>query len=129
MYCCVQNQYLKNLRSVVMSNYKCVFDEYQRLAESLGIDKLEPSKKCLVEELVKQASFLLVELDILKEQISTYGAIQINKNGRQKQTEASKHYNRTLSTLSSLMKNINTIIGKSNDDGDDELEKFIKGLS
>jgi len=113
----------------MMSNYKCVFDEYNRLAQSLGIDKLEPSKKCLVEELVKQASFLLVELDILKEQISTYGAIQINKNGRQKQTEASKHYNRTLSTFSSLMKNIHSIIGKSSDDGDDELEKFLKGLS
>jgi hypothetical protein len=27
------------------------------------------------------------------------------------------------------MKNIHTIIGKSSDDGDDELEKFLKGLS
>lgn len=112
-----------------MSNMKCVHEEYQRLSASLGVDKLDDSKKVLVEELVKQASFLLVELDILKEQISTYGAIQINKNGRQKQTEASKHYNRTLSTFSSLMKNIHTIIGKSSDDGDDELEKFLKGLS
>lgn len=111
-----------------MSNSKCVFEEYRRLSESLGIEKLEASKKCLVEELAKQASFLLVELDILKEQIDTFGAIHINKNGRQKQSEASKHYNRTVLTFSSLMKNINSIIGKSADDGDDELEKFLKGL-
>lgn len=111
-----------------MSNIKCVSNEYERLATQLGIEKLEPSKKCLVEELVKQASFLLVELDILKEQIDTYGSIQINQNGRQKQTEASKHYNRTVLTFSSLMKNIHSIMGKTTDDGDDELEKFLKGL-
>lgn len=111
-----------------MSNIKCVHDEYQRLSVSLGVDRLDDSKKVLVEELVKQASFLLVELDILKEQIDTYGAIQVNKNGRQKQTEASKHYNRTVTTFSKIIKNIHSIIGKSADDGDDELEKFLKGL-
>lgn len=111
-----------------MSNMKCVYDAYQKLNSQLGIDKLEPTKKCLVEELAKQASFLLVELDILKEQIETYGAIQINKNGRQKQSEASKHYNRTVLTFSSIIKNIHSIIGKSQDDGDDALEQFLKGL-
>ena len=111
-----------------MSNMKCVHDAYQKLNSELGIEKLDPTKKCLVEELTKQASFLLVELDILKEQIDTYGAIQINKNGRQKQTEASKHYNRTVITFSSVIKNIYSIIGKSADDGDDELEQFLKGL-
>lgn len=111
-----------------LSSIKCVSDAYEKLVESLGIEKLEPSKKCLVEELAKQASFLLIELDILKEQIETYGAIQINKNGRQKQTEASKHYNRTVLTFASLIKNIHTIIGKGNDDGDDELAEFLKGL-
>ncbi len=91
-----------------MSNIKCVHEEYQRLSTSLGVDKLDDSKKVLVEELVKQASFLLVELDILKEQIDTYGAIQVNKNGRQKQTEASKHYNRTVTTFSNIIKNLNS---------------------
>ncbi len=111
-----------------MSKMKCVHKQYEKLHQSLGIDKLEPSKQCLVDELAKQASFLLVELDILKEQIETYGAIQINKNGKQKQSEASKHYNRTVTTFSSLMKNINSIMGKTEDDGDDELEQFLKGL-
>lgn len=100
-----------------MSNTKCVHDEYQRLSASLGIEKYDESKKVLVEE-----------LDILKEQIDTYGAIQVNKNGRQKQTEASKHYNRTVTTFSNIIKNIHSIIGKSADDGDDELEKFLKGI-
>lgn len=111
-----------------MSNSKCVSDTYNKLYVSLGIEKLEQSKQCLVDELTKQASFLLVELDILKAQIDTYGAIQINQNGRQKQTEASKHYNRTVLTFSSLMKNIHAIIGKGSDDGDDELAEFLKGL-
>lgn len=111
-----------------MGKLKSVHEEYERLITELGIDKLEPQKKILVEELVKQASFLLVELNILKQQIETYGAIQVNKNGRQKQTEASKHYNRTVTTFSNIIKNINSIIGKSLEDGDDELEMFLRGL-
>lgn len=111
-----------------MSNIKYVNEEYLRLCDQLGVEKLEPNKRVLVEELVKQASFLLVELDILKEQIETYGAIQINKNGRQKQSEASRHYNRTLNSFTSLIKNIHSIIGKRDDDGDDELEQFLKSL-
>lgn len=107
---------------------KCVSDAYNQLHASLGIEKLEESKKCLVSELAKQASFLVVELDILKEQIETYGAIQINKNGKQKQTEASKHYNRTVMTFTSIMKNIHSIMGKRDDDSNDELERFLKEL-
>ena len=40
-----------------MSNMKCVHEEYQRLSASLGVDKLDDSKKVLVEELVKQLLF------------------------------------------------------------------------
>ena len=36
---------------------KCVADAYNQLHASLGIEKLEESKKCLVSELAKQASF------------------------------------------------------------------------
>ncbi len=111
-----------------MNEVKCVSETYNKLYASLGIAKLDESKQCLVDELAKQASFLIVELDILKAQIETYGSIQINKNGRQKNTEASKHYNRTVLTFSSLMKNIHSIIGKGNDDGEDELAEFLKGL-
>lgn len=112
----------------MMSKIKCVNDAYAKLHTSLGIEKLEPSKQCLVDELAKQAAFLIVELELLKEQIESYGAIQINKNGRQKQSEASKYYNRTVLTFASLMKNIHSIIGKRDDDGVDELEEFLKGL-
>lgn len=107
---------------------KCVYEEFKRLSKSLGLESLSEAKKCLVEELTKQASFLLVEMDILKDQINTYGAIQINKNGKQKQSEASKHYHKTVITFTTIMKNINSIIGKRDDENDDELERFLKGL-
>ena len=127
MFLYVQKKYLKNKKKKIMK-IKCVADAYNQLHASLGIEKLEESKKCLVSELAKQASFLVVELDILKEQIETYGAIQINKNGKQKQTEASKHYNRTVMTFTSIMKNIHSIMGKRDDDSNDELERFLKEL-
>ncbi|MCL2521269.1 MAG: hypothetical protein FWE36_00240 [Erysipelotrichales bacterium] len=111
-----------------MSNIKDVSEIYEKLRVELGIEKFEASKRCLVDELAKQASFLLCEIDVLQEQIKIHGSIQINKNGRQKQTEASKLYSKGLTTLVSVMKSINTIIGKVSDDGGDELEMFLNKM-
>ena len=54
-----------------------------------------------------------------------YQVIRMVAKNKQK---ASKHYNRTVTTFSNIINNIHSIICKSADDGDDELEKFLKGL-
>ena len=53
--------------------------EYQRLKD-LFVD-VEESKKNLVDELLKKAAFLKVELDDLELNIKKYGAIQRSNKG------------------------------------------------
>ena len=112
----------------MISDIKCINNAYKKLSTHLRIDALDERKKYLVIELVNQVAFLLVELNVIKEQIKVCGAIQVNSNGRQKQSEASKYYGKIVLVFSSLIKNIYSIIGKDEDQSDDELEKFLKGL-
>lgn len=125
MYSCVQKE---SLRNQIMSKVKCVYDEYTRLTSLFALDGLDSGKRTLVEELIQQAAFMKIELEILKEQIHTYGAVQISTSGKQRQSEPAKYYTKLVSSFSATLKTISVIIGKNSGDADDELDKFLKGL-
>lgn len=92
------------------------------------MDGLDSGKRTLVEELIQQAAFMKIELEILKEQIHAYGAVQISTSGKQRQSEPAKYYTKLVSSFSATLKTISVIIGKNSGDADDELDKFLKGL-
>lgn len=125
MYSCVQKE---SLRNRIMSKVKCVYDEYTRLTSLFALDGLDSGKRTLVEELIQQAAFMKIELEILKEQIHAYGAVQISTSGKQRQSEPAKYYTKLVSSFSATLKTISVIIGKNSGDADDELDKFLKGL-
>jgi hypothetical protein len=111
-----------------MSKISCVYDEYKRLSSLFALDSLDSGKRTLVEELLQQAAFMKMELEILKEQIHQYGDVQGSTGGKQRQSEPAKYYTKLVSSFSSTLKTISAIIGKNSGDEDDELDKFLKGL-
>ncbi|MDY0210605.1 MAG: hypothetical protein RBQ91_04270 [Acholeplasma sp.] len=111
-----------------MSKISCVYDEYKRLSSLFALDSLDSGKRTLVEELLQQAAFMKMELEILKEQIHLYGAVQVSTSGKQRQSEPAKYYTKLVSSFSSTLKTISAIMGKNSGDEDDELDKFLKGL-
>ena len=111
-----------------MSKIQCVYDEQQRLQSLFNLDGLDETKKTLVTELIDEAAFMKTELTLLKEQIKKYGAIQVSRQGKQRQSEPAKYYTKLVSSFSATLKTIASIIGKSSQDEDDELDKFLKNL-
>jgi predicted DNA-binding ArsR family transcriptional regulator len=111
-----------------MGRIEIVQDEYERLTSLFVLDSLDESKKTLVNDLLQQMAFMKVELSILKEQISNYGAVQVTKSGRQRQSEAVRYYTKLVASFSSTLKTINSILGKTSKEDDDELDKFLKGI-
>lgn len=111
-----------------MSKIECVCEEQQRLQSLFALDTLDDSKKALVSRLVDEVAFMKVELDLLKEQIHQYGAVQVSKTGRQRQSEPAKYYTKLIASFSATLKTISSIIGKGNDEQEDELDKFIKSV-
>jgi hypothetical protein len=111
-----------------MNKQSCVFNEYNNLKEKFDLTSLEPSKAVLVDELLKQSAFMITELSILREQISTYGSIQISKKGKQRQSEPAKYYTKLVASFSSTLKTINSILGKTTLDTEDDFDNFLKGI-
>lgn len=107
-----------------MAKIKDVNAEYERL-KSLFLSQDE-SKMVLVEELIQQASFMKVELRSLQEQIQTFGAVQFSSKGGQRQSESAKYYTKLLNTYSTVIKTLNSILGKNVQDQDDAFDEFIK---
>ena len=118
----------KYLRYQIMSKLNCVYEEYIRLSSLFALDSLDSGKRTLVEELLQQAAFMKMELEILKEQIHKYGAVQVSTSGKQRQSEPAKYYTKLMSSFSSTLKTISAIMGKNSGEEDDELDKFLKGL-
>jgi len=107
----------------------CVHEEYERLKGLFVLDALDESKKALVDELLQQMAFMKSELAIVQEQINLYGSVQVTKSGKQRQSEAAKFYTKLVASYSSTLKTINAILGKTSGGEDDELDKFLKGIS
>lgn len=101
--------------------------EYERL-KTLFVS-VEQSKSELVDNLINEAAFMKVQLESLQNQIRKYGAVQISKKGEQRQTEAAKYYTKLVNAYGTVIKTLNSIMGKNIIDEDDEIDKFIGRMS
>lgn len=90
---------------------------------------VDETKTKLVDNLIEQAAFMKIELGILQDQIRKHGAIQISNKGAQRQTEAAKYYTKLVNSYGTVIKTLNSIMGKNIIDEDDEFDKFIGRMS
>ena len=80
----------------------------------------------LVESLIQQVAFMKVELDVLQEQIRKYGTVQVSTKGMQRQTESAKYYTKLINAYGTVIKTLNSILGKNIQEGDDAFDEFLK---
>jgi hypothetical protein len=67
-----------------------------------------------------------VELGMLQEQIRKYGSVQVSIKGSQRQTEAAKYYTKLINSYGTVIKTLNSVMGKNVIDGDDSFDEFLK---
>ena len=101
--------------------------EYQRL-KKLFVN-VDESKAELVDELLKKASFLKFNLDSLERYIHKNGAIEKSNKGNVRESIHYKTYLQTVNVYQSIIKTLNTIMGKNVIDPDDEFDEFMSNLS
>lgn len=94
-----------------MNKFKNIQIEYERL-QSL-FSSVDPTKTELVDNLLNEAAFMKAQLEQLKLQIKKYGAIQISSKGNQRQTEAAKYYTKLVNSYGTVIKTLNSIMGKN----------------
>lgn len=104
-----------------------IYSEYERLRSLFS--SVDETKTELVDNLIQQAAFMKVELGILQNQIRKHGAIQVSNKGAQRQTEAAKYYTKLVNAYGTVIKTLNSIMGKNIIDEDDEFDKFIGRMS
>ena len=105
----------------------CVKKEYERL-KSLFKD-VDVSKAELVDELLKKAAFLKVQLDDLENEINEFGAIIHYSDGSSKQSPAYKSFLSSLGTYQAIIKTLNQIMGTDVVDEDDEFDDFMNKVN
>lgn len=110
-----------------MSRLKEVSIEVERLRSLFS--SVDETKTQLIDSLIEQAAFMKVELGILQVQITKHGAIQVSNKGAQRQTEAAKYYTKLVNSYGTVIKTLNSIMGKNIIDEDDEFDKFIGRMS
>lgn len=110
-----------------MSKIKEVSIEVERLRSLFS--NVDETKTQLVDNLIEQAAFMKVELGLIQEQIRKYGAIQVSSKGSQRQTEAAKYYTKLVNSYGTVIKTLNSIMGKNIIDDDDDFDKFIGKIS
>ena len=103
---------------------KNVKKEYERL-KSLFKD-VDQKKSELVDELLKKAAFLKVQLDELEKDIDEFGAILHFSDGSSKQSSSYKSFLSSVGTYQAIIKTLNSILGTDIKDDDDEFDEFIK---
>lgn len=110
-----------------MKEIDLVIKEYKRLKSLfLGVDE---SKAKLVDELLKKAAFLKVELDKLELSIASTYVVQTSSKGNQRVNLSYRTYLQSLSTYQTIIKTLNSIIGRDIDDGYDYFDDFLKEAS
>ena len=105
---------------------KKINKEYARLAALFN--STDKTKLELVDELLKKAAFLKVELDDLQALIKKHGAVEFSNKGNSRQTPAYKTYLSSLVVYQTIIKTLNNILGKAVSDEDDEFDEFMKNL-
>lgn len=109
-----------------MNDNKIIKNEYERLKSLFA--SVDQTKTELVDNLLNEAAFMKLQLSNLREQIRKFGAVQISNKGAQRQTEAAKYYTKLVNSYGTVIKTLNTIIGKNVIDEDDEFDKFMARL-
>jgi len=107
-----------------VSKIKDVNIEYERLRSLFS--SVDETKTQLVDNLIEQAAFMKVELKILQEQIRKYGSVQVSSKGAQRQTEAAKYYTKLINSYGTVIKTLNSIMGKNVLDSADAFDDFLK---
>lgn len=107
-----------------MSKSELISNEYKRL-KNLFLN-CEESKQVLIDELIRKAAFLKVELDDLEDDVHKGGVVQVSSKGNVRVNFAYKAYLQALSLYSSIIKNLNAILGDNSNVLDDEFDEFIK---
>lgn len=64
---------------MLLNNSDNIYYEYKRLKSLFSL--VDESKTELVDKLIYQAAFMIVELDKLQDQIRKYGAIKVSSKG------------------------------------------------
>jgi regulator of replication initiation timing len=107
-------------------------DIYQKELAKLQkiFEVVEESKKELVQGLIEDAAFLAAENNELREILSASGMIKVHPKypELQKPTEAGKQYLKNINSYSVVIKTLNGILNKNAVEGEDEFDKFIKGM-
>lgn len=87
---------------------------------------VDESKRGLVQGLIEDAAFLKAENHELREILSVSGMIKVHPKypDLQKPTEAGKQYRNNINTYSTVIRTLNSILNKSADLEDDDLEEF-----
>lgn len=107
-----------------MTRQQNIQNEYERLKSLFS--HIDETKIELVDELLKKAAYLKVELDNLQKDIDRDGVIQVSNKGNTRVNLAFKTYLQTVSIYQGIIKTLNSIFGSTIDDGDDEFDEFIK---
>ncbi len=103
---------------------KCVYKEYTRLKKLFT--NVDDSKRELVDELLRKASFLKVELDNLEKLIISHGSIEKSSKGNVRQSVYYRTYLSSLNVYQGIIKTLNSIMGKNIIDDDDEFDEFLR---
>lgn len=106
---------------------ECVYNEYNRLKKLFS--NVDESKTELVDELLKKASFLVIELYKLQKYIDLYGSVEISNKGNVRESIYYKTFLSTLNVYQGIIKTLNTIMGRNIIDEDDEFDEFIRNAN
>lgn len=107
-----------------MTRQQNIQSEYERLKGLFS--RIDETKIELVDELIKKAAYLKVELDALQKDIDKNGVIQVSNKGNTRVNLAFKTYLQTVGIYQGIIKTLNSIFGCTVDDGDDEFDEFIR---
>lgn len=110
-----------------MTNTQIIQNEYERLRSLFS--SADEVKTNLIDNLIQQAAFMKVELTLLQEQIRKYGSVQVSTKGMQRQTESAKYYTKLINSYGTVIKTLNSILGKNVQEGDDAFDEFLKRAS
>jgi hypothetical protein len=123
----IKSQHRPNVRrkeEYQMDKKELAIKEYERLKSLFA--NADEAKVNLVDELLKKAAFLKIELDSLENGIRRNGVMQLSNKGNARITLSYKAYLQSISIYSNIIKTLNTILGGTEDDGDDSFDEFLK---
>lgn len=87
---------------------------------------VDESNRKLVDGLIQDAAFLFAENYMLKELLNKTGMIKVHPENPtlQKPLPIAKEYRQNLNSYSVVIKTLNAVLQKKNDDDDEDLEEF-----